>query len=161
MNPIRVLLAFGLLVTMSFTGVDPKQEKLNKELLLRLVNEARQKGCKCGGRYYKPVPPLSWNDQLERAAVAHSRDMMQRKYFDHISRNGQTPGDRIRRTGYRWMAYGENIGLGQADEKEVVQSWLSSAGHCSNIMSRDFKEMGIGKVGEYWTQTFGASSNQP
>jgi hypothetical protein len=34
-------------------------EKVNKEVLLQLVNIARSKGVKCGDKWHPPVPPLS------------------------------------------------------------------------------------------------------
>ena len=44
----------------------------------------------------------------------------------------------------------------------VVAGWLASPGHCANIMSADFAEMGAAFVlragtarGIWWTQTFG------
>jgi uncharacterized protein YkwD len=38
----------------------------------------------------------------------------------------------------------------------VVDNWLKSPGHCKNIMNKAFKEVGVGRVGDYWTQNFGA-----
>lgn len=131
-------------------------EKVNKELLLQLVNVARSKGAKCGSKWYPPAPPLSWNPQLEKAAVGHSSDMYSKNYFSHIAGDGSTANTRIERTGYHWMTYGENIGYGYQSEKEVVAAWLTSPGHCANIMNKDFKEMGVGRAGDYWTQDFAA-----
>lgn len=131
-------------------------QSLNKTKMLQLVNKMRQQGCQCGSTYYSPVAPLTWNDQLEVAALAHSKDMQAKKYFSHTSPDGSGAGDRIERAGYNWMAFGENIGQGYKDEEEVVAAWKSSPSHCKNIMDGKFKEMGVAKAGEYWTQTFGA-----
>jgi len=38
----------------------------------------------------------------------------------------------------------------------VIEGWLKSPGHCKNIMSQKYKEMGVARVGNYWTQTFGS-----
>ena len=54
------------------------------------------------------------------------------------------------------MAYGENIATGYRTEKEVVKGWIASPGHCKNIMSKLYKEMGVARYGNYWTQEFGA-----
>jgi uncharacterized protein YkwD len=56
--------------------------------------------------------------------------------------------------GITGFSYGENIAFGQRSEREVMQGWLSSPGHCKNIMSKTFKEMGVSRVGDYWTQVF-------
>lgn len=124
--------------------------------MLQLVNDTRKKGCQCGNTWYPPAPPVAWNDQLEKAAFNHSKDMSQKNYFSHTSPNGDKAGNRIRKAGYNWMTYGENIAMGYNSEKEVVAGWIKSAGHCKNIMSRNYKEMGVAKVNNYWTQTFGS-----
>ena len=158
-----ILLSFFSLPLMlgsakEINGPGPKEPAfgdVNKITILKLVNEARKKGCKCGDTYYTAAPALTWNEQLEKAALAHSADMDRRKYFSHTSPNGDRAGERIEKAGYHWLAYGENIGMGYRNEKEVVEGWLKSPGHCRNIMNKDYKEMGVAKVGKYWTQTFG------
>lgn len=128
---------------------------LDKTVMLNLVNAARTSGCNCGATYMQPVKPVSWNDKLEQAAVAHSQDMLAKGIFSHTGSDGSNPGTRITRAGYQWMAYGENIARGYADEKAVVDGWLKSEGHCKNIMSGSFTEMGVAHVSDYWTQEFG------
>ena len=129
---------------------------VNKTLMLQLVNQVRQNGCKCGDTYYYPVAPVKWNEQLEEAAYTHSSDMSKRNYFSHKSPEGYNGGVRIDRTGYEWKAFGENIALGYNTEKSVLEGWLKSPGHCKNIMNKSYKEMGVAKVGSYWTQEFGS-----
>jgi uncharacterized protein YkwD len=131
-------------------------DNVNKELLLQLVNEARRKGVQCGNTWHPPVPPVTWNNLLEKAARGHSSDMYTKNYFSHIENDGSTANTRIEKAGYLWMAYGENIGFGYISEKEVVDAWLKSPGHCANIMNKNYKEMGVGRSGDYWTQDFAA-----
>jgi uncharacterized protein YkwD len=129
-------------------------DKVNKELILALINDARRKGVQCGNTWHPPVPPVIWNSQLEQAARGHSEDMSGKNYFSHIENDGSTANTRIEKAGYQWMAYGENIGFGYLSEKEVVEAWLKSPGHCANIMNKNYKEMGVGRAGNYWTQDF-------
>jgi uncharacterized protein YkwD len=165
MRRISFLLLFGFLNTvvlgadMNLKGPGPKEPFttfINKITILKLVNEARKKGCQCGNTYYSPAPALTWNEQLEQAAAVHSNDMFNKKYFSHTAPDGSKAGERIKRTGYHWLAYGENIGMGFKNEQEMVEGWLKSPGHCKNIMNKDYKEMGAARAGSYWTQTFGA-----
>lgn len=129
---------------------------LNKTVVLQLINSVRQKGCQCGDTYYNPVTVVSWNDLLEKAAYNHSSDMYENNYFSHTAPDGSNGGVRIQQAGYNWMTYGENIAMGYKNEKETVDGWLQSPGHCKNIMNKNFKEMGVARVGTYWTQEFGA-----
>ena len=128
---------------------------LNEATMLQLVNAARAKGCNCGSTYMQPVSPVAWNDKLEQAALNHSIDMTTNNFFSHTGSNGSTPATRITGVGYQWSAVGENIAMGYPDEKAVVDAWLSSEGHCKNIMNGVFTEMGVARDGKYWTQEFG------
>lgn len=143
-------------VNISSTSVKPLPTSVNKTTLLQLVNDVRKKGCQCGDTYYGPAPAVKWNDQLAAAANSHSENMYKNKFFAHIAPDGSNGGARIKRAGYPWMAFGENIAAGYTSEKEVVKGWVESPGHCKNIMSKLYKEMGVGRYGNYWTQEFGA-----
>ncbi|HTM92072.1 MAG TPA: CAP domain-containing protein, partial [Flavisolibacter sp.] len=116
------------------TNNEPVPATVNKTVLLQLVNDARKKGCNCGNTYYAPAPALTWNDQLEKAAYLHVNDLYQKKYFSHTGSDGSGSGERINAVGYSWKFYGENIAAGYQTEKEVISGWLSSSGHCANIM---------------------------
>lgn len=124
--------------------------------ILGMVNEVRKAGCNCGTTYMPPVSELTWNDFLGKAAFDHSTDMKTKDYFSHTGSDNSNPGTRIKAAGYTWTTYGENIALGQTTERIVMNSWLKSEGHCKNIMKAGFKEMGVGRVDNYWTQVFAA-----
>jgi uncharacterized protein YkwD len=124
---------------------------INKTLILQLINDARKQGHQCGDTYYKSASAVTWNDQLEQAALVHSQDMNTKNYFSHIAPDGSTAGDRIIQAGYNWLNYGENIGMGYKNENEVIEGWLNSPAHCKNIMNPGYKEIGLAKAGKYWT----------
>lgn len=84
--------------------------------------------------------------------------MAENNYFSHTSLDGRNAGQRITDEGYRWRSYGENIAAGQRSVNEVMSGWLSSPGHCQNIMRPGFVEVGVSCVqksgtayGRYWT----------
>jgi len=131
--------------------------------VLQLVNEARQHGGVCGTQRFAATAPLMWNERLAAAALAHSSEMAQHDYFDHVDRHGAWVVERAREQGYPWRAIGENIAAGQGSAQQVVGGWLASPGHCANILSPDFGEMGAAyalnpraAMEIYWTQVFGA-----
>ncbi len=135
---------------------NPQTETINKALLLELVNAQRAQGCDCGTRgSFAPADPVTWNDTLELAAGDHSLDMYTNNFFSHTGSDSASAGDRITRREYSWARYGENIASGYKTEQDVINGWLNSDGHCSNIMNPNFKEMGVAKVNKYWTQVFG------
>jgi uncharacterized protein YkwD len=130
--------------------------------VLALTNEARTKARRCGDKPFEPAPPLRANARLEKAAAVHAQDMARNSYIDHAGRDGSTFSQRITRTGYPWHSAGENVAAGQRSAEDVVQDWLASPGHCANIMSDEFTEMGVAfavnmdsKAVVYWAQEFG------
>lgn len=129
---------------------------VNKTELLQLVNDVRTKGCTCGTTVMPAVGTVIWNDQLAKAAYDHSVDMNKNNYFSHTALDGSDPGQRITAAGYSWDSWGENIAEGFTSEQAVMNGWLGSEGHCKNIMNGGFKDMGVGRDGNYWTQDFGS-----
>ena len=153
------LLLLPLLALMPFKSLHFSESapptSVNRSLMLQMVNEVRKKGCQCGDTYYYPAEELVWNEKLEAAAFSHSSDMYSRKYFSHRNPEGRNGGYRLEQAGYDWAAFGENLGYGYRTEKAVLEGWLKSPTHCRNIMNKMYKEMGVARVGGYWTQEFG------
>lgn len=135
-----------------------------EEDVLVIVNEVRAAGASCGGQAFAATGPLTMNPALRCAARVHSKDMADRAFFDHTNPDGEDPFVRMERAGYTYFTAGENIAAGQTTPSQVMQGWMDSPGHCRNIMSPDFAEIGVGTFeadsGGFrylWTQTFGAS----
>lgn len=94
--------------------------------------------------------------RLAAAALAHSKDMVDRDYFSHTSPDGKGPGDRATAAGYpSWS--GENIAAGYPTPAAVVQGWMNSPGHKANILNCQSKATGVGYDARknMWTQMFG------
>jgi len=138
-----------------------------EEQVLAATNVARSRRANCGGQMFPAAPPLTMNIFAQYAARLHSLDMAQENYMDHVSLDGRTFDQRLQQAGYDGdTPWGENIARGQRTAQAVVDAWMTSPGHCSNIMSSDFRVMGVGyawsdreddRFKAYWTQTFGAS----
>jgi uncharacterized protein YkwD len=137
----------------------PKVELSYQEITLNLVNDLRTKGTTCGTKVMPPMAKVILSEKLNEVALAHSKDMDTKNYFSHTNKEGKSPRDRIRAAGYQDITYGENIYQSSfADAQWTVGAWQASPGHCLNMMSASFKEMGIGNYNSYWTQLF-ASKN--
>ena len=109
--------------------------KLNtkEERTLRLHNQKRRS---------RGLRTLCVHPKLTKAARAHSRSMIRNDYFGHGS-----VGRRLKRYGYNWRVYGENIagGTGRyARPGNTFRRWMNSSGHRANILDRRFREIGIG-----------------
>jgi uncharacterized protein YkwD len=131
--------------------------------VLTLVNQARAQGGNCGSQgNFGPSGPLTLVPALTCAARVHSKDMADNNFFSHTNLQGQGPGYRIAQAGYNGSGWGENIAAGYSTPQQVIDGWLSSDGHCANMLNPGFKDIGIGyaygpnsQYGHYWTQVFG------
>jgi uncharacterized protein YkwD len=121
------------------------------EVIVNLVNEVRAKGHLCGMDELPAAEPVIWNDRLAIAALRHSFDWYKNNFFSHTGSSGNNVGDRLIKEGFQFRFCAENIAKGYKTETHVFFAWLSSEGHCRNMMSEKFKKIGIARVSDYWT----------
>lgn len=140
---------------------DPNWAAMESEIL-QIVNQHRAQGANCGSQgNFGATSPLRMQGNLRCAARKHSQDMAARNFFDHTNPDGEGPQPRIEKAGYSgWMGWGENIAGGSPTAAGAMEGWMQSDGHCANIMSPDFTEIGVGystggQWGHLWTQVFG------
>jgi len=106
------------------------------------------------------LAPLTQNDSLASVARAHSKDMSDRNFMSHTNPDGLSPFDRIKNAGISYRRAAENVAAGQSTPEQVMNAWMNSEGHRSNILNPDLKEIGIGYYKgdtgyqHYWTQVF-------
>ena len=106
--------------------------------ILLLVNSFR-------ARY--GLPGLKANAFLDRAAMMQARDMVTRDFFSHINPDGEGPGERATRAGYKFQRLLENIAVGQRSPRDVVDAWIRSKdGHREAMLDPAVTELGIGYV---------------
>ena len=101
------------------------------------------------------LPKFTHDPKLTQCSRDHSQDMQRFGFFDHESPvpGKKTPWDRAAKFGAD--ANAENIAQNGRGPSSVIGSWMDSDGHRANIMNPNYTRMGVGKVGEYWTQMFG------
>lgn len=116
-----------------------------RDAVLCLVNKQRN-GAGLGD--------LDRDKRLQRAAQRHTDKMDGTGCFDHTCGGEGDLGTRLESVDYlsggltRW-AYGENIAWGMESRgtpRAIVDAWMHSSGHRANILSNDFRDVGIGFV---------------
>lgn len=139
-----------------------------KQQMLEWVNQFRASARLCGEYgFLGPSGPVTWNEQIDAAASAHSKDMAFHNFFSHTGSDGSNAGTRMIRYGYSAGFWSENISAGWPDTASVVNDWMESPGHCKNIMNPQFKEMGgacilnpTSTYKRYWTQILASPTNR-
>jgi uncharacterized YkwD family protein len=110
-------------------------------------------------RVSRNLMALTPNSTASYVARLKSQDMINKNYFSHISPTYGSPFKMMEKFGLRFSAAGENIAYGQRTPEEVMRSWMNSAGHKANILSKNFTQIGVGAAKKsngtlYWTQEF-------
>jgi uncharacterized protein YkwD len=119
------------------------------------------------------LPPLKLLSSLTAAARYHAMDMAVDNYFNHSSMDSAGGElkvvcgtfDRISLWYKGWNGAAENIAAGFSSPQQVMDGWMSSAGHRANILNPDYTEFGVGyysgsgQFPAYWVQDFGVRSD--
>ncbi len=136
-------------VELPFRVQEPRIDEGAEARMLELVNAERTSA---------GLEPLTLDPEIREVARAYSIEMFQRGFFSHVDLDGESPFDRMREGGVRFLAAGENLAL--APRVEVAHEGLmNSPGHRANILNRAFRRVGIGVAdggmhGKMFTQNF-------
>jgi len=113
-------------------------------------------------RRHQGLPPLVYNEQLDRMAKIQAKNMARFQKMAHVLPEASLPtlADRAHYVGYPFGRLAENVALGYPSAQTVVEGWMSSKGHRANILNGDVVETGIGIArssagGLYFCQVFG------
>ena len=126
--------------TASPTSLPPSAETRDT---LQRINSYRAAGATCGTQRFAPAAPVAWNARLEQAAHKHARDMAARRALSHTGSDGSNMSDRVAREAYAFSALGENVSAGYTSVSDALAGWMRSPGHCANMMSKSFREVGV------------------
>jgi len=123
-----------------------------------MVNEVRMQPRSCGraGRF-DAAAPVSYDERLAGASLAHVTDMIERDYFAHAGAadaahpGGSTLVRRVLASGYPWgvgpvgrgSAVEEVLARGHRSFREVLAGWLASPSHCAALMSPTMRQFGV------------------
>ncbi|MBE9183961.1 SCP-like extracellular [Microcoleus sp. LEGE 07076] len=138
------------------------QSPTNQNFIYRVLELTNIERSKLG------LSPLTLNTQLLSAAQTQSQNMALQDFFSHTGKDGSSTRSRITATGYQFRVAAENIAAGSSTPEQVVEGWMNSSGHRTNILNPNLKEIGIGYYflandtgtenrNHYWTQVFATS----
>ena len=143
---MRKILVLALMVVLA-SCAPPNRSNVPLNPVSRSVPELLN-----GARAVSGVPGVMEDDRLTRAAQKHADDMAKTGYFSHQSSDGRTLRDRVAAEGFAVCWVAENIAKGQVSPKEVIDDWMMSSGHRTNIVWPNATHFGVGhaKDGNYW-----------
>lgn len=89
---------------------------------------------------------LTINKKLSDAAYAKAQDMIKNNYFAHVSPAGKTPWSWMEAEKYNYIYAGENLAINFNTPEATEVAWMNSPSHRENILSKNYKEIGIAEV---------------
>lgn len=128
---------------------DLKEEPQTEEELLLLINRERLD---------HDVPVLLSDAELRVLARAHSRDMLERKYFSHVDPDGADVVTRLEKADFVFTVAAENLAFAP-DAPTAHSGLMQSENHRKNILDPHLRRLGIGVIdvpgyGKMITQDF-------
>jgi uncharacterized protein YkwD len=140
------------------TSRDPRASvALSVPIARAVFNLLNQKRIENGQR------PLTWSDDLARAATLHSHNMASYHFISHRGLDQKMVFDRARDVGLRsWRSIGENIAFETRPADPVsrtVQLLMNSPSHRQNVLSSDWTDTAVAVAiapdgGYYFTEVF-------
>jgi uncharacterized protein YkwD/uncharacterized membrane protein required for colicin V production len=129
----------------SNTTVDNQAE----QQMFKLVNNERNS---------RGIDVLAYDKSLSQVGRNHCRDMFKRGYFSHYTPEGASPFDRMITSQISFNYAGENLALAP-NVSLAMNGLMESPGHKANILSANFRKMGIGVIdggvyGQMYCQEF-------
>lgn len=103
-----------------------------------LINKEREK---------EGLNPYQRNNTLDYTAYIRALDIAENRDFTHeATKSGMTFEKTATKTGYFYKKLGENLAIGFNNPETLIKKWLLSPKHKENLLSKEFKEMGIAVV---------------
>tara|TARA_B100000745_G_scaffold264509_1_gene189248 strand:+ start:636 stop:1793 length:1158 start_codon:yes stop_codon:yes gene_type:complete len=87
---------------------------------------------------------LKRNPALDEAARLKAQDMAKNEYFAHYSPDGISPWYWFAQADYNFVNAGENLAIHFTDSAELMDAWMDSPTHRTNIMNGNYTEIGVG-----------------
>ncbi len=92
------------------------------------------------------LAPLSTNSILSEAAQAKGEYMIKNNFWAHVAPDGTTPWQFFLQYNYKYRYAGENLAKNFSNANDAVNAWMNSPSHRENLLSANYKDIGIGVV---------------
>lgn len=136
-----IVYTFILIFVNSFGGLlglsKVEASSITPQSIIKLTNQERAAS---------GLNTLNVDSRLSAAALAKANNMLEEQYWDHFGPNGETPWQFIRAQGYNYIYAGENLAKGFQTAEGVHEAWMASPTHAANIMSPNYKDIGVAVV---------------
>ncbi len=123
-------------IVLNFKSTSGSVDEADENAMLVMINAERTS---------RGLNPLKLNTGARAVARAYSKRMLAEGYFSHIDNDGHTPFDRLRAGNVSFGAAGENLALAPSLLR-AHDGLMNSPGHRANILSKNYRTVGIGII---------------
>ncbi|MBP7134320.1 hypothetical protein KBA73_03825 [Patescibacteria group bacterium] len=131
------VIVFALLIPLE-AYVSPDVLARQGAQIIALTNQTRRE---------QGLPALETRSTLSASAQMRADDMVEKKYFSHLSPDGHRLAYFLSRSGYHYSTAGENLAMGFSEANEVMTAWMKSPTHYANLIDPEYREFGVGLEG--------------
>ena len=123
-------------IQLGFSTTNVTVDASSEDQMLILINKERTT---------RGLAALTKNTGARAVARTYSATMFAHGFFSHIDLNGKTPFDRMSAGGVKYNSAGENLALAPTLQ-QAHDGLMKSPGHKANILSPNYRAVGIGIV---------------
>ena len=136
-------------ISLGFTVSNGEVDGSAEEQMLIMINDERVK---------RGEQTLVVDQKLKQLAEYYGQYLLSHGYFSHYTPDGLSPFDRMSQHDIIFQYAGENLAF-SANTDLAMQGLMNSPGHRANILSANFRRVGIGVInagiyGEMFVQEF-------
>lgn len=91
-------------------------------------------------------PGLKESSLLNQAAAKKAAHMFSKNYWAHYAPDGTSPWYFFNLVGYKYSWAGENLARDFQTSQGVVQGWMNSPSHKTNLLNSSYTEIGVAVV---------------
>ncbi len=129
-----------MLASLGFVKYSLAQELAEADYLdleREIINQLNQE------RLDHELQALQFSAELRKAAEIKVKDIIEKKYFLHISPDGIKAWDLLDDIGYDYKFAGENLAMKFEDAEGVHTAWMESKSHRENMLFENYSEVAV------------------
>ncbi|MGC4375513.1 CAP domain-containing protein [Fictibacillus sp. Mic-4] len=100
------------------------------------------------------LKPVVWHEKAAEVAFSHSKEMVEKNYFSHVSPTEGDLANRFNKAHIKYTEAAENIAANYTDGPAAVEGWLNSEGHRKALLNKNYTHLGVGVYKKDYTQNF-------
>ncbi len=129
---------------------EQKVDGIFAQRFLELTNELRTKGCHCGGRYFAPVPEVTWSDTVAYATKELVVNLWIKKGMT-TDIGGKSTVERLSDVGIKTKKAYENMSYSFTEIEQAFRGWKLTPPQCKRMMDAQIKRIGAARKEKYWS----------